>query len=75
MNLGEMHGEREMRLAVEVDDEDSLDVIESKWNQRFTEEGMAVTAEEVKDLARRTYEHFFDEHGKVRPENIEQGRV
>lgn len=72
MNLGEMFGEREVNLAIEVDDEDSLEDIEERWKQRFAEEGITVSPAKLEDFARRTYTQFFDANGNVRPENVER---
>jgi hypothetical protein len=71
MQLGSMFGEREAKLGIEIDDQDSLEDIEARWKNRFEDEGITVSAEELKDLTRRTYEHFFDENGRLRPESVE----
>lgn len=71
MELGSMFGEREAKLGIEIDDQDSLEDIEARWRNRFQEEGITVSPEELKDLASRTYDHFFDEDGQVRPESVE----
>lgn len=75
MQLGTMFGEREAKLGIEIDDQDSLQDIEARWKSRFEDEGITVSAEELKDLARRTYDHFFDENGRLRPESVENGRA
>lgn len=72
MELGENFGEREARLRIEIDDADSIEDIEERWKRRFDEEGITVTAEDLKDYARRSYDHFFDANGDVRAENVEK---
>lgn len=72
MELGSMFGDREAKLGIEIDDADSIEDIEERWKRRFDQAGITVTAEDLKDLARRSYEHFFDANGNVRAENVEK---
>lgn len=72
MELGSMYGENEAKLGIEIDDADSIEDIEERWKRRFDEEGITVTTEDLKDFARRSYDHFFDANGNVRAENVEK---
>lgn len=71
MQFGTIDGERHAHLTIEVDDQDSFEDIQKRWQLRFDEEGIQVSEADLSALARRTYEHYFDAQGQVRPRSVE----